>query len=46
MPVGTKVHKMYIELMRKGATRGQAAKIAQSRTGLALRTGKPPKRRG
>ena len=45
MPEGTKVHKLYLELLRKGATKSQAAKIAQSRTGLALKTGKPPKRR-
>lgn len=46
MPKNTPVHKLYEELRRKGATKEQAARIAQARTGLALKTGKPPKRRG
>ncbi len=44
MPEGSKVHKMYIHLQSSGYTKEEAAKIAQAKTGLALKTGKPPKR--
>jgi len=43
MPAGTKVERMYQAIKRGGASKGKAARIAQSRTGLALATGKPPK---
>lgn len=45
MPKGTKVHNVFEALKRKGHSPGSAARIAQSRTGLALATGKPPKRK-
>jgi hypothetical protein len=45
MPKGTKVHKVYDALRREGASKGKAARIAQSQTGQALATGKPPKHR-
>jgi len=43
MPTGTRVDKMYHALLREGKTPADAAKIAQSKTGLALKTGQPPK---
>ena len=43
MPKGTKVERVYEALKRKGASKGKAARIAQSQTGQALATGKPPK---
>lgn len=45
MPRGTKVDRMYRALKREGASKGKAARIAQSKTGQALATGKPPKSR-
>jgi hypothetical protein len=45
MPKNTKVHKLYDALRREGASKGKAARIAQSKTGQALATGKPPKRK-
>lgn len=42
MPKGTPVEKMYQAIKRTGASAGKAARIAQSKTGLALATGKPP----
>jgi hypothetical protein len=36
---------MYDALRREGMDKGKAARIAQSRTGQALATGKPPKRK-
>jgi len=45
MPKGTKVEKLYRKLRSKGASKGKAARIAQSVTGLSLSTGKRPKRR-
>ena len=45
MPKGTKVDKVYRALVRDGFTKQAAARIAQSKTGLALMTGKPPKRK-
>jgi hypothetical protein len=44
MPKGTKVHKLYDALKRKGYSVEKAVKIAQSQTGQALATGKPPKK--
>lgn len=43
MPKGTTVERMYTGLKKRGYSEGSAARIAQSRTGLALATGKPPK---
>ena len=43
MPKGTKVDNMYEGLKKRGYSVESAARIAQSRTGLALATGKPPK---
>lgn len=43
MPKGTKVDRVYRALRREGASKGKAARIAQSKTGQALATGKPPK---
>lgn len=46
MPKGSKVHKVYEALKRRGYSTEKAAKIAQSVTGQALQTGKPPRRKG
>lgn len=43
MPKGTKVHDLYIKLLKQGKTREQAARIAQSVTGMSLKTGRKPK---
>jgi hypothetical protein len=43
MPAGTKVDEIFQALKRKGKSVASAAKIAQSSTGRALMTGKPPK---
>lgn len=43
MPKGSKVDRVYQALKREGADKGKAARIAQSQTGQALATGKPPK---
>ena len=45
MPVGTKVHRMFEALKRDGYTVQSAVRIAQSKTGKALATGKPPKKK-
>ncbi len=45
MPKGTKVDKIYQALKRKGASSGKAARIAQSKSGQSLKTGKPPKKK-
>jgi len=44
MPKGTKVEKVYKALRRKGASKGKAARVAQSQTGQSLKTGRKPKR--
>ena len=44
MPAGSRVHKLFVKLKRQGKSVESAAKIAQSATGQALATGKPPKR--
>lgn len=46
MPKHTKVHDMYDAMVRGGMSKGKAARIAQSKTGKSLATGKPPKRKG
>ena len=43
MPEGTKVERLYKHLLDKGFNKSSAARIAQSKTGLALATGKLPK---
>lgn len=43
MPRGTKVHKMYEGMREEGMPKGKAARIAQAKTGKALKTGKPPR---
>ncbi len=45
MPAGTKVDRVYRALRRQGASPGKAARIAQSKTGLSLKTGKKPKKK-
>jgi hypothetical protein len=45
MPKGTKVHNTYSALLRKGYAKAKAARIAQSKTGQALATGKKLYRR-
>ena len=45
MPKNSKVHRVYGRLRAKGKSKGSAARIAQSATGQALATGKPPKRK-
>lgn len=43
MPVNSKVHGLYEILKGKGYPVESAVKIAQSKTGKSLATGKPPK---
>lgn len=43
-PVGSKVHRVYKALRRKGASKGKAARVSQAATGQALATGKKPKK--
>ena len=43
MPKGTKVERLYEKLKSQGKSKGSAAAIAQSVTGLSLKTGKKPK---
>jgi len=43
MPKGTKVHQIYKAIVREGAPKGKAARIAQAQTGKSLATGKKPK---
>ena len=45
MPKGTKVHKLYKKLLKRGYDKESAARIAQAQTGQALQTGKPPKKK-
>ena len=44
MPEGTKVDKIYKPLLKEGHSNGSAARIAQSKSGQSLKTGKPPKK--
>lgn len=46
MPEGTKVHRMYDAMVRRGYSKGKAARISQHQTGTALATGRPPKGKG
>lgn len=43
MPKGSKVDDMYKAMRREGMPKGKAARIAQSKSGQSLKTGKPPK---
>ena len=43
MPEGSKVDRVYKALLKAGHSKESAARIAQSKTGQALATGKPPK---
>ncbi len=45
MPKGTKVDRLYEALKKQGYSVESAVRIAQSQTGQALATGKPPKRK-
>ena len=45
MPKGTPVEKQYKAMVRAGVPKGEAAATAQKRTGLSLKTGKPPKKK-
>ncbi len=45
MPTNSKVGKMYDALVRGGKSKASAAKIAQSRTGQSLATGRKTVRR-
>ena len=45
MPVGTKVHDIFITLRAEGLSKKEAARIAQSQTGQSLKTGKKPKKK-
>ena len=42
MPVGSAVEEVYQALLKKGYDKEKAARIAQSRTGEALATGRRP----
>ncbi len=44
MPKGSKVDKIYQALRREGKSEASAARIAQAKSGQALKTGKPPKK--
>jgi hypothetical protein len=43
MPKSTKTHQVYEALKRKGYSKAKAARIAQSKTGKSLKTGRKPK---
>ena len=45
MPRGTTVDRMYRALLKQGKSKASAARIAQSRTGKSLATGRKPKRK-
>ena len=44
MPEGTKVDRIYKALKRKGMDKGKAARIAQSKSGQSLATGRYTRR--
>ena len=44
-PIGTKVEKIYQAVLKGGASKGKAARIAQAKSGLSLKTGKKPKKK-
>lgn len=43
MPKGSKVEKVYKAVLKTGASKGKAARIAQAKTGQSLKTGKKAK---
>ena len=43
MPKGSKVHKLYEDLLKEGRSKASATRIAQHQTGQALATGRKPK---
>jgi len=43
MPKGTKVESLYRRLLKEGYSKESAARIAQGRTGMSLKTGKKSK---
>lgn len=45
MPKGTAVERLYQALRSKRYSQQKAAKIAQAKTGLSLKTGRKPKHR-
>jgi len=45
MPATTKVERLYKQLLKQGHNTASAARIAQAKTGLSLKTGKKPKRK-
>ena len=45
MPRGSTVDKIYQALKREGKDSGTAARIAQAKSGQALSTGRPPKKK-
>lgn len=45
MPKNSKVGRCYDSMVRKGASKGKAARICQSATGESLKTGRKPKRK-
>jgi len=45
MPKGTRVERVYKALLREGYSKASAARIAQSKTGQSLKTGRKPKRK-
>ncbi len=45
MPKGTKVHKQFEGLKKKGFSVQSAVRIAQANTGKSLKTGKAPKKK-
>jgi hypothetical protein len=46
IPKSSKVDKVYEALKGKGMDKGKAARIAQSKTGKSLETGRAPKGKG
>ena len=45
MPKNSRVHKMYDAMTGEGMDKGKAARMSQAKTGQALATGKPPKKK-
>jgi len=43
MPKNTRVDRIYEAIKKKTGDKGKAARIAQSKTGLSLATGRRPK---
>lgn len=41
MPLNSAVHQMYAVLVKDGMSEKEAARVAQAKTGLALRTSQP-----